>query len=43
LMNDLMLYAHATGTPLDLVAPDDEAEPSGHSQPPGGVGGRAED
>lgn len=21
-LNDLMLYAHATGTPLDLVAPD---------------------
>ena len=41
-MNDLMLYAHATGTPLDLVAPDDETDTSGHPQPPGGFGSRAE-
>lgn len=26
LLNDLMLYAHATGTPLDLAFPEDEAE-----------------
>jgi len=26
LLNDLMLYAHATGTPLDLVSPSDDAE-----------------
>lgn len=25
LMNDLVLYAHATGTPLDLVMPEEEA------------------
>src|SRR5512132_3721382 len=42
LMNDLMMYAHATGTPLDLVAPDDETDPSGHPQPPGGFGSRGE-
>jgi uncharacterized protein (UPF0335 family) len=42
LMNDLVLYAHATGTPLDLVAQDDTADPSGHPQSPGGFGSRAE-
>ncbi len=30
LLNDLVLYAHATGTPLDLAAPE-ESEPSGPS------------
>lgn len=25
LLNDLMLYAHATGTPFDLAFPEDEA------------------
>jgi uncharacterized protein (UPF0335 family) len=42
LMNDLVLYAHATGTPLDLVTPDDTADPSSHPQSPGGLGSRAE-
>jgi hypothetical protein len=41
-MNDLVLYAHATGTPLDLVTPDDAADPSSHPQSPGGFGSRAE-
>jgi uncharacterized protein (UPF0335 family) len=27
LMNDLVLYAHATGTPLDLVMPEEESTP----------------
>ena len=27
LMNDLVLYAHATGTPLDLVMPEEELRP----------------
>lgn len=26
LLNDLMLYAHATGTPLDIVMPEPAAE-----------------
>jgi uncharacterized protein (UPF0335 family) len=42
LMNDLVLYAHATGTPLDLVAPDETPDPSRHRQAPGGFGSRAE-
>jgi uncharacterized protein (UPF0335 family) len=42
LMNDLVLYAHATGTPLDLVTPDDTAGSSSHPQSPGGFGSRAE-
>lgn len=25
LLNDLMLYAHATGTPLDIVMPNEES------------------
>lgn len=27
LLNDLMLYAHATGTPLDIAPPDEAPEP----------------
>ena len=28
LLNDLVLYAHATGTPLDVVVPEDEVSPA---------------
>jgi uncharacterized protein (UPF0335 family) len=28
LMNDLVLYAHATGTPLDLAMPEDSEAPT---------------
>lgn len=42
LMNDLMLYAHATGTPLDLVAPDDAADLGPRPQSAGDFGSRAE-
>jgi uncharacterized protein (UPF0335 family) len=42
LLNDLVLYAHATGTPLDLVTPDDTADLSGHPQSPAGFGSRVE-
>ncbi len=42
LMNDLMLYAHATGTPLDLVAPDEAADSSSHPQSPGDLGSSAD-
>lgn len=31
LMNDLVLYAHATGTPLDLVMPEEESTPKADS------------
>ena len=41
LMNDLVLYAHATGTPLDLVTPDETADRSGNPQSPS-FGTRAE-
>jgi hypothetical protein len=37
-----VLYAHATGTPLDLVTPDDTADLSGHPQSPAGFGSRVE-
>jgi uncharacterized protein (UPF0335 family) len=32
LMNDLVLYAHATGTPLDLVMPDEESTSQAQSR-----------
>ena len=32
LMNDLVLYAHATGTPLDLVMPEEESTSQAQSR-----------
>lgn len=34
LMNDLVLYAHATGTPLDLVAPEEDSPPRSQALDP---------
>jgi uncharacterized protein (UPF0335 family) len=31
LMNDLVLYAHATGTPLDLAMPEEDSRPQPQS------------
>lgn len=35
LLSDLVLYAYATGTPLDVVMPDEDMSQSGHGPSPG--------